>query len=221
MPAYCGARISRLRSPHEDIPMLRRCLIAAAFSLASASAFATTYTLDPNHTQIRWTWNHFGYSNQVGQFGKIQGTLDFDANDPTKSSVNATISMDSVNSNTTKLDSELVGADYFDAAKYPTATFKSTRVEKGATPDHLRVTGDLTLHGVTKPVTLDVTVTKVGQNPMRKADAAGFAATATLKRSDFGITKYLPNVADEVKISIDSEAIEAKAFAAGPKPPAK
>ena len=201
--------------------MFRRCFIAVAFSLASASAFATTYTLDPSHTQVHWTWNHFGFSNQTGQFGKIEGTLDFDANDPTKSTVSATISMDSVNSNNKKLDSELVGGDYFDAAKYPTATFKSTRVEKGATPDHLKVAGDLTLHGVTKPLTLDVTVMKVGQNPMRKADAAGFSATTTLKRSDFGITKSRPNVADEVKITLDSEAIESKAFAPGPKPAAK
>jgi polyisoprenoid-binding protein YceI len=129
--------------------------------------------------------------------------------------------MSSVNSNVKKLDSELVGADYFDAAKYPTATFKSTHVERGATPDTLKVSGDLTLHGVTKPVTLDVDVVKVGEHPMRKAAAAGFAATATIKRSDFGIAKYVPAVADEVKIRIVTETIEAKAFAAGPKPSAK
>jgi polyisoprenoid-binding protein YceI len=201
--------------------MLRRCLLAVAFALASAPAFATTYTLDPNHTQVQFVWNHFGFTNLTAQFGKIEGTLEFDAADPTKSSVTATIAIDSVNSNVKKLDGELVGADYFDAAKYPTATFKSTRVEKGALPDHLKVTGDLSLHGVTKSVTLDVTVVKVGDHPMRKAPAAGFGATTTLKRSDFGITKYVPMVGDEVKINIVSEAIEAKAFAAGPKPQAK
>ncbi|HVV96156.1 MAG TPA: YceI family protein [Rhodanobacteraceae bacterium] len=203
--------------------MLRRCLIASAFLLASvsASAFATTYTLDPNHTQVQFVWNHFGFSNLTGQFGKVEGKLDFDEADPTKSSVTATISMDSVNSNVKKLDGELAGSDYFDAAKYPTATFKSTHVERGATPDKLKVTGDFTLHGVTKPVTLDVDVVKVGEHPMRKAPAAGFTATATIKRSDFGVTKYVPAVGDDVKIHIVTEAIESKAFATGPKPSAK
>jgi polyisoprenoid-binding protein YceI len=83
------------------------------------------------------------------------------------------------------------------------------------------VTGDLTLHGVTKPVTLDVDVVKVGEHPMRKALAAGFTAAATITRSDFGIAKYLPAVADDVKIHIVAEAIESKAFAKGPKPSAK
>jgi polyisoprenoid-binding protein YceI len=201
--------------------MLRRCLLAVAFAVASAPAFATTYTLDPNHTQVQFVWNHFGFTNLTAQFGKVEGTLEFDAADPTKSSVTATIAMDSINSNVKKLDGELVGADYFDAAKYPTATFKSTRVVKGTLPDHLKVTGDLSLHGVTKSVTLDVAVVKVGDHPIRKAPAAGFGATTTLKRSDFGITKYVPAVADDVKINIVSEAIEAKAFAAGPKPQAK
>ena len=201
--------------------MFRRCLLAAGLLFVSASAFATTYTLDPNHTQAQFVWNHFGFTNLTAQFGKVEGSLEFDAADPTKSSVTATISIASVDSNVKKLDGELVGPDYFDAAKFPTATFKSTRVEKGATPDHLKVTGDLTLHGVTKPVTLDVTVVKVGDHPMRKAPAAGFAATATIKRSDFGITKYVPMVGDEVKLNIVTEAIEAKAFAAGAKPSAK
>jgi polyisoprenoid-binding protein YceI len=201
--------------------MLRRCLIASAFLLASVSASATTYTLDPNHTQVQFVWNHFGFSNLTGQFGKVEGTLDFDEADPTKSSVTATISMGSVNSNVKKLDGELVGADYFDAAKYPTAKFKSTHVERGATPDKLKVTGDLTMHGVTKPVTLDVDVVKVGEHPMRKAPAAGFTAAATIKRSDFGVAKYVPAVGDDVNIHIVTEAIESKAFATGPKPAAK
>lgn len=125
----------------------------------------------------------------------------------------ATIPINSVNSNVAKLDKHLESADYFDAAKYPTATFKSTKVEKGATPDKLKVTGDLTLHGVTRPVTLDVTVNKVGEHPMRKSPAAGFDAVAVIKRSDFGIAKYVPNISDDIKIRITTEAIEAKAYA--------
>ena len=198
-----------------------RSLLAAALLAGSVPAFATTYTLDPNHTQVQFVWNHYGFTDLTGEFGKVEGTLEFDEADPTKASVSATVAIDSVDSNVKKLDGVLTGGDYFDAAKFPTATFKSTRVEKGATPDRLKVTGDLTIHGVTKPLTLDVKVTKVGEQPLRKAPAAGFDATATLKRSDFGITKYLPNVADEVKIHVVAEAIEAKAFASGPKPGSK
>ena len=118
--------------------MLHRRLIAAAlFATAAGPALAATYTLDPNHTQVQFTWNHYGFSNLVGQFGKIEGTLEFDAADPTKSSVTATIQTASVDSNIRKLDEKLVSPDYFDVAKFPAATFKSTRVEKGATPDTL------------------------------------------------------------------------------------
>ena len=198
--------------------MLRRFLLASLLGIASTSALATTYTLDPNHTQVQFIWNHYGFTNLTGQFGKIEGTLEFDATDPTKSSVSATIDIASIDSNIRKLDEKLATSDYFDVTKYPKATFKSTHVEKGATPDRLKVTGDLTIRGITKPLTLDVKVTKVGEQPLRKAPAAGFDATATLKRSDFGLTKYLPNVADDVKIHVVTEAIEAKAFAAGPKP---
>ena len=198
--------------------MHRRSLFAVALLAGSAPALATTYTLDPNHTQVQFIWNHYGFTDLVGQFGKIEGTLEFDEADPTKASVNATIAIDSLDSNVKKLDGVLTSGDYFDAAKFPTATFKSTRVEKGATPDRLKVTGDLTIRGITKPLTLDVKVTRVGEHPLRKAPAAGFDATTTLTRSEFGITKYLPNVSDQVKIHIVTEAIEAKAFAAGPKP---
>ena len=193
--------------------MFHRSLIAGALALASASAFATTYTLDPNHTQVQFGWNHFGFSNPEAVFGKVDATLEFDEADPTKSTVTATIPISSVNSDVPKLDEHLQTPDFFDAAKYPNATFKSTKVEKGAAPDHLKVTGNLTLHGVTKPVTLDVTVNKVGEHPMRKAPAAGFDATATVKRSDFGITKYVPGVSDDVKLQITVEAVEAKAYA--------
>lgn len=201
--------------------MFRRSLLAVALLTGSVPAFATTYTLDPNHTQVQFIWNHYGFTNLTGQFGKVEGTLEFDPADPTKSSVTATIGLASVDSNIKKLDEKLVTSDYFDVAQFPTATFKSTRVEKGSTPDRLKVTGDLTLHGVTKPVTLDVDVVKVGNHPLRKGDAAGFDATASIRRTDFGIKTYMPMVADEVKLHIVAEAVEAKAFAAGKPPPSK
>jgi polyisoprenoid-binding protein YceI len=198
--------------------MIRRLVLASALALATAPVFAATYTLDPGHTQVVFSWNHFGYSNPTAQFGKIEGTLEFDAANPTKSSVKVTIPLASVNSNIEKLDEHLQTPDFFDSANYPDAVYKSTKVEKGMAANELKVTGDLTLHGVTKPVVLDVTVAKVGEHPMRKAQAAGFDATATIKRSDFGITKYVPMVSDDIKLRITSEAIDAKAYAESLKP---
>jgi len=198
--------------------MIRRIALASALALATAPVFAATYTLDPGHTQVVFAWNHFGYSNPTAQFGKVEGTLEFDQAHPTKSSVNVTIPLASVNSNVPKLDEHLQGEDFFDSAKFPDATFKSTKVEQGAAKDKLKVVGDLTLHGVTKPVTLDVTINKVGEHPMRKAAAAGFDASTTIKRSDFGISKYVPMVSDDIKIHITSEAIDAKAYAESLKP---
>ena len=193
--------------------MIRRIAVFAALTLASAPAFATQYTLDPGHTQTVFSWSHFGYSNPTAQFGKVEGTLDFDPADPAKAKVKVTIDVASINSNVPKLDEHLLNADFFDVAKYPQATFTSTRVEKGASVDKLKVTGDLTLHGVTKPVVLDVKVNKVADHPMWKAPVAGFDATTTLKRTDFGISKYAPMVSDDITIHITTEAIEAKAYA--------
>ena len=109
----------------------------------------------------------------------------------------------------TDLDTHLQKADFFDVATYPDATFHSTRVDKGANANKLKVTGELTLHGVTHPVVLDVTINKVGEHAQRKTQAAGFDATTTLKRSDFGIKAYVPMISDEIRIHITSEAIEA------------
>lgn len=197
--------------------MFRRLALATALTLAAAPVFATTYSLDPGHTQVVLSWNHFGYSNPTAQFGKVEGTLDYDQAAPTKASVKVTIPLASINSNVAKLDEHLQGADFFDVAQYPDATFTSTKVEKGAKAGALRVTGDLTLHGVTKPVVLDVNVNKVADHPMWKAPVVGFDATTTIKRTEFGISKYAPMVSDDIKIRITIEGVEAKAFAEATK----
>ncbi len=201
--------------------MIRHLVLAAALATVAAPVCAATYTLDANHTQVVFSWNHYGFSNPSAQFGKIGGTLEFDQAHPTQASVKVTIALASVNTNVPDLDKHLQRADFFDSEKYPDATFQSTKVEKGASKDKLTVTGDLTLHGVTKPVVLNVTINKVGEYPMRKSQAAGFDATTTLKRSDFGINTYVPMVSDEIKIHITSEAIEAKADADGISPKTK
>ena len=182
--------------------------LATALLLAAGSATAAPvrYDLDPNHTRIDFSWTHFGFSHPMGRFDRFEGDFRFDPTDPTKSSVAVTIPVDSIDTGVAKLDAHLKTDEFFDVAKYPTATFKSTRTERSG--EHgLKVSGDLTLHGVTKPVVLDVTVNKVGQHPMAGRAAAGFDASATIRRSDFGISNYVPNVSDEIRLSISTEAM--------------
>ncbi len=182
--------------------------LATALLLAAGSATATPvrYDLDPNHTRIDFSWTHFGFSHPMGRFDRFEGDFRFDPADPTQSSVTVTIPVDSIDTGVAKLDAHLKTDEFFDVARYPTATFKSTRVERSGEHD-LKVTGDLTLHGVTRPVVLDVVVNKIGQHPMAGRAAAGFDASATIRRSDFGISNYVPNVSDEIRLSISTEAM--------------
>ncbi|AAW77520.1 polyisoprenoid-binding protein [Xanthomonas oryzae pv. oryzae] len=175
-----------------------------------------TYTLDPSHTDVLAQWSHFGFSNPSAHFGNVDGTLVYDAADVTKSTVQVTLPLSGLNSFTAKFDELLKSGDFFDAAKFPTATFKSTKVEAAGT-NKLTVTGDLTIKGQTKPVVLDVTLNGAGEHPMKKVLAAGFDASTTIKRSDFGLGQYAPNVSDEVKIRITTEALQAKAGDAAAK----
>jgi len=181
-------------------------IAALLLTTGAATAAPVKYTLDPNHTRIDFSWTHFGFSHPMGRFDHFDGDFRFDPADPTKSTVVVTIPVDSIDTGVAKLDAHLKSADFFDAAKYPTATFKSTRVERSG--EHgLKVIGDLSVHGVTKPVVLDVVVNKIGPHPMAGRAAAGFDATATIKRSDFGISNYVPNVSDEIELSISTEAM--------------
>ena len=191
-------------------PLVPLLVLPLLFVAGLAVAKPVAYTIDPHHTHVDFSWNHFGFSHPVGRFDSIQGDFQFDPADPTQSSVNVTIAIDSIDTGVKALDDDLKSPAFFDAAKYPTATFKSTRVQRDGAHG-LKVTGDLTLHGVTKPVVLDVVVNKVGMHPMRGTPAAGFDATATIKRSDFGIAKYVPNVSDEIAISISTETFVPKA----------
>jgi polyisoprenoid-binding protein YceI len=187
--------------------MSLRLLSAALLSALSLSAFAAPveYTFDPTHTQVEASYNHFGYSNITLRFEEVEGTLVYDAENPGASSAKATIQIGSVDSGVDKLDAHLESADFFDAAQFASATFTSTKVE-AAGEGKLKMSGDLTIHGVTKPVTFDVSINKVGEHPMKKVPAAGFDAHATIKRSDFGLGLYAPNVSDEVKLEITVEA---------------
>ena len=186
--------------------MRRSALLFSLLAVAGlAQATPVRYDLDAKHTQVRFGWSHFGFSHQEGRFDQVDAQFQFDATDPTKSTLAVTIPVASLDTGVPALDEHLKSPDFFDAAQFPTATFKSTKVE-AVGPKALKVSGDLTLHGVTKPVVLDVTINQVGPYPMGGRPAAGFDATTTLKRSDFGITQYVPNVSDDIALSITAEA---------------
>ena len=186
---------------------MRKTLIAAALFAFAGAAFAApvTYKLDPGHTNVLASWNHFGYSNPSINFGQVDGTLVYDADQVSASSVQVTLPLTGLSALADQFYDHLTSDKWFDAAKYPAATFKSTRVE-AAGEGKLKVTGDLTIKGITKPVVLDVTLNKTGQHPMMKVPAVGFDATATLKRSDFGLGYAVPAVSDEVSLRITVEA---------------
>lgn len=178
--------------------------------VASLPAFAAEkYTVDPGHTVVTFGWNHFGFSNPTARMEKVDGTLMLDAADITKSSITITLPLDGLHSGVEKLDEHLKSPDFFDAAKYPIITFTSTKVVKTGA-ETLKVTGDLTIHGVTKAETLNVKINKIGENPMMKVAGAGFDADVVIKRSDFGVTKYVPMVSDEipVHVTLDSHLVK-------------
>lgn len=195
--------------------MFKRLTLAAALAAASfaATAAPVAYKIDASHTSVVASWSHFGFSNPIANFGQVDGVITYDAQNVGQSSVNVTIPLAGLDTRVAKFDEHLRSAEFFDAAKFPTITFKSTRVE-AAGDRKLRVFGDLTIKGITKPAVLDVTINKIGEQPMAKRPAAGFDATTVIKRSDFGVDKYAPNVSDEVTITITTEAVVAKADAA-------
>lgn len=189
--------------------MIRQILLASAVALASVSAVAApvSYKIDPTHTDVLVSWNHFGFSNPSAHFGQVDGTIVFDEANPAASSVEVTMPLTGLNSHVVKFDEHLRSDDFLDAAKFPTITFKSSKVEKAAGDKAYTVTGELTLHGVTKTVVLATTLNGSGPHPMKKKPTIGFDATTTLKRSEFGIGKYVPNVSDELEVRITTEAI--------------
>ncbi|GJE49363.1 Protein YceI [Methylobacterium tardum] len=162
---------------------------------------AGTYAVDPGHTQVGWRVSHMGFSNYAGGFSDVSGTLELQPKNPAAAKLSVKIPVASVTTTSAKLTDELKGDQWLDAAKFPDMTFVSTKVAP-AGKDHAKVTGDLTLHGVTKPVTLDVTLVGAGVNPLSKKYTVGFEATGTLKRSEFGVKTYVPLIGDELHLTI-------------------
>jgi polyisoprenoid-binding protein YceI len=164
------------------------------------SAKPGSYKVESYHTQVGFSISHFGFTNYSGLFSGATGSLQLDPAKLGTSKLEISIPVDSVMTTVSKLTDELKGDKWFDTAKFPKAAFVSTQVVP--TADGATVTGNLTLHGVTKPVVLHVRFIGAGVNPIDKAYTVGFEATGTIKRSDFGVTTYLPAVGDEVQLSI-------------------
>lgn len=169
-------------------------------------AAPVTLTLDNKHSYVLWTIQHLGFSTQAGKW-YAQGELVLDKDHLSKSKVNVTINVADMITGLPDLDEHLKGKLFFDTTKFPTAMFVSDKVEVSG-KNKAKVHGMLTLHGVTKPVVLNVTLNKVGINPINNKKTAGFSATASIKRSDFGMTALLPNLGDVVKLEIGVEASE-------------
>jgi polyisoprenoid-binding protein YceI len=193
--------------------MNRRIAFIALSALASTSLHATSYTLEQDYTQGVFRWNHLGFSSPAAQFSQGAGTLEFDQANPALSSVQVTIPLATLNTGVPDLDEDFRSTDFFDTARFPTATFKSTRVERSGAMDRLKVTGNLSLHGITKEIALDVSIVKIGTNPRTNLPTVGFDATTVLARSDFGLGKYVPQVGDEIQLHIVSQAVDARAYA--------
>ena len=196
---------------------MTRLLLAAALALATAGAAqATTYKIDPRHAQVHFTYLHQGYAHLSGRFEELDGTLEFDPANVAASSIQVKLPIASLSTGVPGLDDHLRSADFFDAEKFPTASFKSTKVTvRDAT--HFDLAGELTIHGVTRPAVFAVTVNRLGEHTMRKTPMAGFDATASIKRSEFGVDHMLAGVADEVQLRISFEAGVPKPEAATPE----
>ena len=187
---------------------IQRSLTALAFAAATATgalAAPVTYAVDSTHTYPRFSYSHFGYSTQLSSFGKTTGKVVLDAEAKT-ASVEIVIDTKSVNTNFVDFNEHIQGEDFLDTAKFPTATFKSTKVVfAGDKPQSIE--GLLTIKGVTKPVTLTLTSFQAMPHPMMKKPALGANAYTVIKRTEFNAGKYAPYVGDDVRIDVALEAM--------------
>lgn len=183
-------------------------LIAALAFAASAAAQAGNWQIDPNHTAAQFSVRHLGVSTVRGAFTKVTGSAKYDPSDPSKGSLEATIEASSIDTRVEMRDNDLRGPHFFDVQKYPTITFHSKQTKVPA-PGKLQVSGDLTIHGVTKEVVLDVDGPSAPiKDPMGSGQRMGASATTKINRQDFGVSALPGVVGDEITITIDAELIQ-------------
>jgi polyisoprenoid-binding protein YceI len=184
--------------------MVRRLAIAFVLGFASSASAADTYTLDPFHSSMTFMIQHLGISFVHGRFNEFSGTFTIDQDKPEKSSFEITIKAESIDTNVKKRDEHLRSTDFFDVKKFPEMTFKSTKVE--AIKDGFKVSGDFTMHGVTKSITFDL---KGGKTiDVKGQKKTGFATAFILRRNDFGITFLPDGIANDVNIFIGFEGVK-------------
>ncbi|HQN64114.1 MAG TPA: YceI family protein [Methylophilus sp.] len=187
---------------------MKKCMSAISLFFAASIAIAApeTYIIDTNHSMPRFSYNHLGYSMQLSRFDKISGKIVIDKTAKT-GAVDVTIDTTSVNTGSSLFNEHTQAEEFFDTVKHPTATFKSTKMnfkdDKPASVD-----GTLTIKGISKPVTLNVSSFMCMPHPMKKKDACGANASVVVKRSDFNMGKHAPYVSDEVTVDLPIEAIK-------------
>lgn len=175
----------------------------------NVSASAGTYIAEPTHAYITFTYNHLGFANPTLAFRKFDATIDFNPDRPDESTVEAVIDAASIESLVPALNEHLRAPDLFDVEKFPEITFRSTGALK-ISSETGKLSGDLTIKGITKPVTLDVTLNKAAVNPISKNETLGISATAELLRSDWELDAYAPAVSDEVQLRLEIEFAKIK-----------
>lgn len=192
--------------------MTPRTALCAALLLAAlpAAAEPQRYTFDPLHTQVYFLASHLGFSHSLGKFAKFGGELAFDEDDWSTAKVDATVDVTSLYMGDEAWEKKLLSDSFFDAKKHPTARFVAQKLVRDGTTNRGTLEGELTLHGVTRPVTFDVTVNRVGRDTYSFRHVAGFSAHATIKRSEFGMRGSLPAVGDEVEVRLEVEAVRSK-----------
>ncbi len=184
--------------------MTATTLALMAFTAARPAA-ADNYTLDDQHTSIVFAANHFGYSYTYGMFGKYSGDFSIDMNNPSAGKFQFSIDAASLDTKSAKRDEHLRGPDFFNVKQFPEITFQSTRIV--AEGKKLNITGNLTMHGVKKRIVLPLTYVGAGKGPYGK-ERIGFYGSFKVKRSEFGITTFVPNVSDEITLMISFEGLK-------------
>lgn len=189
---------------------MKRFALATAIAALATGAWAAPekYMLDSSHSQIVFSYDHLGFSTTFGMFSGFEGEIMFDQADPSNSSVSVSMPVKSMFTGWEQRDAHFMSADFFDASDEELVTFTSTAIEVTG-DDTAMITGDLTLNGITQQVVLDATLNKAGPNPINQTEWAGFDATTTLKRTDFGVGAFAGPVSDEVEVMISIEAQKA------------
>ena len=190
--------------------MMRTLLAAAALAATASAAFAAEkYVLDPSHSQVVFSYNHLGFSTTYGMFSGFEGEISFDQENPANSSVTVSMPVKSMITGWDDRSGHFMSDDFFGAKDGDMVTFASTAIEVTG-DDTAKITGDLTMNGVTNPVVLDAKLNQVGDHPSQGKPWAGFSATTSVMRSDFDLGMFAPYVGDEVAIQISIEAMKAE-----------